>query len=151
MPLFFLLACAEAPSLPEGADRYDVTVTATDDTCHDTMEPYEERVDYAIFLRGRSADLYVGEQLFATGAIDGCDLSYQTAVYNNDTQSDGNVKWRLFGTATLDRGDDSCVDGEADWEGEEVFEVVDAPSDTIEPGCTYTLTTTGVVVRGTSG
>ncbi len=150
MHLLFLVACAEAPSLPEGVDRYDVTVTATDDTCHDTLVPHEEHVDYALFLRGRSADLYVGEQLFATGAIDGCDLTYQTAVYNNDTTADGNVKWRLSGSATVDRGDDSCVDGDADWDGQEVFEVVDAPSDTIEPGCTYTTTTSGVIVRGTS-
>ena len=32
------------------------------------------------------------------------------------------------------------------WEGEEIFEVVAAPEDSIVPGCTYETTTTGTVV-----
>jgi hypothetical protein len=154
--LALLLACAEESRVPEGALFYDVTVTATADSCHpDATEGYEETFRYAVFFgssasadaaSGARAEVYVDEELFAVGSIAGCSMSYQTVVFGEDTEADGNVKWQLTGAADLDRGDDSCVPTDKDWEGEETFEVIAAPDESVAPGCTYETATTGTVV-----
>jgi hypothetical protein len=147
--LFALLACQES-RVPADADHFTVTVTATSDTCHpDASEGYEETFEYAVFFAdAQRAEVYVGEELFAVGTIAGCTLSYQTVVFGEETEADGNVKWQLFGEAQFDTvpGADACVDGEDDWLGEEVFEIVSSVDETLEPGCQYVTETRGKAV-----
>ncbi len=146
MLLLALFACQES-RIPEDALFYDVTVTATADSCHpDATEGYEETFSYAVFFDAARAEVYVGEELFAVGSVAGCTLSYQTVVFGEDTEADGNVKWQLFGQAEIDPGEGPCVEGEDAWAGTETFEIVSSTDDTLEPGCTYETETRGTFV-----
>ena len=92
--LALLLACAEESRVPEGALFYDVTVTATADSCHpDATEGYEETFRYAVFFgssasadaaSGARAEVYVGEELFAAPAYAGKDPSYRASLQVQD-------------------------------------------------------------------
>ena len=142
-----IAACKEESKVPEGAAGYAITVTAVADQCHpDSEQGYTESFDYFIALDASTATIYIDEQVFAIGIASGCTLSYQTPIIGEDTDNDGNVKWQLFGEASLDAGDDACVPGENDWEGTEAFEIVSSEDDTLEPGCEYRTETTGKLI-----
>lgn len=153
-----LLACTES-RIPEGSLFYDVTVTTDDregtlpagsDTCHpDSTEGYEDTFSYALAFEGSKATIYVGEDVFAIGTISGCELTYSTVVIGEETENDGEVKWQLTGTASVDPTEgDACVEGEDDWLGTETFEIVSSAEETLEPGCEYTVNTIGGLVSG---
>lgn len=143
--LLFLLACAEESKVPEGAVFYEITVEAKSDSCHpDSTEGYKDTFSYAIVYDGSSVDIWIDDTVFASGTASGCDLTYQTVVTQEETEGDGMVKWQLFGQAAFDAGDDACVASENDWEGTEYFEIVSSDDETLEPGCDYEMTTTGV-------
>lgn len=147
MTLLLLLACQQESKVPEDATGYSITVTAEKDECHpDATEGYEETFQYFIALDGSSASIYIDEQLFASGIVSGCAITYQTPIIGEDTEKDGNVKWQLFGEANFDDGSDACVTGKNDWEGTEYFEIVSTENDTLEPGCEYQTTTAGTVL-----
>jgi hypothetical protein len=154
MLLAALLACTES-RIPEGALFYDVTVAPADvdedgliDSCHPDapVAAFEDTYRYAVFFDAERAEIYVGEELFAVGSLGGCRLQYQTVVVGEESDADGDVKWQLFGSAALDPGDDACVEGEGDWTGSEVFEIVASEDDVLSVGCTYETQTTGVFV-----
>lgn len=143
-----LLACKEESKIPEGAVGYEITVTAVADQCHpDANEGYEETFIYHLALDASTATIYIDEQIFAVGLASGCTLSYQTPIIGEESESDGDIKWQLFGEASLDAGDDACVPGENDWEGTEAFEIVLSEDDTLEPGCEYRTETTGKLIE----
>jgi hypothetical protein len=149
--LLALFACQES-RVPEDAYFYDVTVTATADTCHpEAQEGYEETFRYAVFFDAERAEVYVGEELFALGSIAGCRLSYETVTFGQDTEDDGNVKWKLRGEADIDPGEGPCVEGEDAWSGTEVFEILANEPETLEPGCTFTTETRGAFVVPAEG
>ncbi len=165
MLFFLLLACGRDSVIPEGSIYFDVTVTAEDvdgdtfiDTCHPDateLEAYSETFRYAVFFDANRAEVYVvtdtdvgqDAQLFAVGSLNGCDMEYATVIVGEETESDGEVKWKLSGAAAFDVGTNQCVDEEgADWLGTEIFEIESSTDDTLEVGCTYELRTTGVYV-----
>ncbi len=147
-----MLACSNS-RVPEDAIFYDVKVTtydeATEETTSDSCHPdagvgYEETFAYAVAFEGSSATIYIGEDVFALGTVTGCDLTYSTVVIGEDTEADGAVKWQLTGTASIDPAEgDACVEGESDWNGTEIFEIVSSEDETLEPGCEYELFTFG--------
>lgn len=139
-----LLAACSNEKVPEDALWYDVTVTGVGpDECHPgNTEGYQENFRYALAFSASSATIYIDDVVFASGTLTGCNLTYTTVVYGEDTEN-GHIQWQLEGQAQVDAGDDSCVEGEGDWAGTEVFKVVEADSDDLEPGCTYPMETTG--------
>lgn len=151
-----LFACQES-KIPEDALHFDVQVTAADidddglaNTCHpESTEGFQQSFEYIVALEVGADDrivatVYIGEAAFATGTmVTGCEMEYQSVVMGEETEADGEVRWQLFGTAMFDAGNDGCVEGDGDWVGTEWFEVVSAPDETIEQGCTYEMTTTG--------
>ena len=146
MTLLLLLACQQASKVPENATPYLITVTATKDECHPAAtDGYEEKFTYFIALDGSSASIYIDEQLFASGIVSGCSITYQTPIIGEESENDGNIKWQLFGQADFDDGSDACVSGDNDWEGTEYFEIVSTENDTLEPGCEYQTDTVGKV------
>jgi hypothetical protein len=142
-----LIACQES-RVPEDSIYYDVTVTGETDGCHpDATDGYQSDFSYALSFDASSATIYIGEDVFAVGSITGCDLTYQTVVIGQDTESDGEVKWQLFGTASVDPAEgDACVEGDTDWEGTEYFEIVESADESLEVGCQYTMSTVGNLV-----
>lgn len=148
LSLLLLLTACERSIIPEDALWYSVTVTGIGpDECNPgNTEGYQQTFDYAVAFTASDADVYVNGQPFAAGVLNGCNLTYQTVVIGEDI-SIGEVKWQLSGSARIDAGDDSCVEGDADWEGGEVFTIVDADVEAedgvMEIGCTYPMSTAG--------
>jgi len=57
------------------------------------------------------------------------------------------VKWQLVGAAVLRQGGASCELTEGvDWEGTEVFEVVETDDPSLVLGCTYTMSVVGTYI-----
>lgn len=148
-----LLACNQS-KVPENAIFFDVSVSVGNndddpliDECHPDLAEvpgYAEDFTYALALDGTSATIYIGEDVFAAGTVSGCDLTYSTVVIGSETESDGPVKWQLSGTASVDPAEGgSCVDGDDEWAGTEVFEIVSSEDETLEPGCQYEMVTVG--------
>lgn len=150
MLLALALVACDNSKIPDDALFFDVTVTATADECHpDATEGYQETFTYAIGFEGSKATIWVGESVFAVGTITGCDLTYSTVVFGEETENDGEIKWQLTGVASVDPAEgDACVEGEGDWEGTEAFEVISSADETLEPGCQYQMETTGNLVAG---
>lgn len=151
LPLIMLLAACNNSRVPPEALVFNVTVTGIGpDSCHpgDTTG-YQADFEYAVAFSGSDADIYVDGEPFAAGVINGCNLTYQTAIIGQDVDS-GNIKWQLTGQALLDPADDTCVPGDGDWAGSETFTVVDAEVDeALDPttaGCTYPMSTGGSFV-----
>ncbi|MFZ5480708.1 MAG: hypothetical protein ACOZNI_28365 [Myxococcota bacterium] len=144
MGLFVLLAACQQSRVPAGALLYEITVTGTEDTCHpDAEEGYQETFTYAVALDAAETTIYIDDQVFAIGTIKGCEVEYNTVVIGEETEADGEVRWQLFGSADFDPGDDSCVEGENDWFGNETFEIVSTEDETLEEGCTYATEVAG--------
>lgn len=147
-----LFACQES-RIPEDALYFDVQVEAADtdddsyvDNCHpdDDVKAYKESFTYALVFEASAATIYIGEDVFASGTITGCSLTYETVVIGEETDGDGEVKWKLVGVADVDVVEgDACVDGDDDWSGSEYFEIVSSSEETLEPGCTYEMSTVG--------
>ncbi len=144
-----LLAC-EQSRVPEDAIYFEVEVTGNIDECHPEAEGgYRETFTYALAFDASSATIYIGEDVFAVGTIVGCDLEYHTVVIGEDTEADGAVKWQLYGSASVDPSPgDACVEGEAEWEGTEFFEIVSSEDETLVPGCQYSMTASGNLAGG---
>lgn len=146
--MLMMLACKHESKLPEGGTSYDITVTATKDECHPAAtEGYEETFTYYIALDGSTAGVYIDEQLFASGTVSGCTITYQTPIIGEESEQDGDIKWQLFGQADFDDGSDACVAGDKDWAGTEYFEIVATENDSLEPGCQYLTDTSGTVQK----
>jgi hypothetical protein len=144
VPLLLLLTACEESRVPEDALSFEVTTTGIADSCHpEATEGSVETYTYALAFDASSATIYIGEDVFAVGSITGCDLQYQTVIIGSETQNDGFVHWQLFGQASLDAGTNACVEGDDDWKGTETFEIQSSDDDTLEPGCTYDMKTTG--------
>ena len=151
-----LIACSNS-KIPEDAIFYDITVTTADledglgggvDECHpDSTEGYEKTFEYALAFDGTKATIYIGEDVFASGTIQGCRLTYSTVVIGGETEEDGAIKWQLFGSADVDPSEgNACVEGDSDWRGTEAFVIVNSENETLEPGCEYRTNTYGGLV-----
>lgn len=146
-----LVACGEPDKVPADALLYTVQVTATGpDECHPgNTEGWQETYEYAVYFDAAEATLYVDREPFGSGTVTGCNLSYQTVVLGTQGRSGGELKWQITGSAQLDRGDNSCVMGDADaggnldFNGTETIEIIGSEDDAIEVGCTYPMSTTG--------
>jgi hypothetical protein len=131
--------------LDYGAQADDVGL---DDICGTNCEGAKANIGqdyrYALFTDGRSANIKIDDQQFASGVEEGCTLSYQTPVWL-ETRAKGDVQWSIQSVDTLKQGDATCseLDGKYDWVGFEVITVVESEDPDLVPGCTY-----GVAVVG---
>ncbi len=141
MFVILLLACAES-KIPADSQHFSVTVDADDGD-------YSETFNYYVAFDASSATLYIDEAAFARGTLTGCSLTYQSVVFGQ-SRPDGDVKWQLFGNASIESAQgDPCVDGEDDWSGTEYAEIVASDDESIEVGTEYYMTTTGKFVGNT--
>lgn len=143
LPLALLFGCDNS-KVPDTALWYSVTVTGVGpDECNPgNTQGYQETFEYAVAFTASDADIYVNGEPFAAGVLNGCNLTYQTVVIGEDTER-GPVKWQLSGQAIIDAGDDSCAQGDGDWQGTETFTIIDSDVEEIEIGCTYPMETLG--------
>lgn len=137
-----------AAELP--GSRFDVSIRGDVNDC--TATPAENRVEsheYRLEIDGLDIVLAIGEDEFAVGEIDGCNIEYETVVvtdYRNDSEGNQHeIRWKLNGEATIDQlGGVACLDEPGvDWEGTETITVIRSQHPAVDPGCTYTMDVTG--------
>jgi len=131
-------------------EYFDLVVTTTENECTGNGLSYTDGFEYRVMLDGNDATVAVGEDVFAVGTLDGCNLSYTSLVWTTylaDGDSQKEVKWQIDGNAEVNfGGGGGCVD-QADWEGTENFQILASEHSAISPGCLYELSVTGTWLR----
>ena len=139
-----MTGCAEEPA--EGF-VWDIDLVATIDGCNNPPIGYQESLDYRLVFDSADVSLSIGEDEFATGTISGCQINYQTVVWGQEREVDGQtyeVKWQLVGEALWRQGGDTCnLPTGTDWIGTEVTTIVSSTDPNLEIGCEYTMETNG--------
>lgn len=142
-----LVACAAEDELP--GDYFEIKAIGEENDCTDGAANLDEKFEYRVVLDGNTAELAIGPDVFATGRLEGCLLSYESVVWE-EKRDGGEISWQIIGSATVNI-DDSCpppVEGE-DWVGFEDFEIVSADDSVgLSPGCTYRTALKGRYVKG---
>ena len=139
----FLGGCS-SPPLP--GYLWSITVTGAQDLCNNPPVDYagEKNFEYRIEFSGSSVTLSIEADAFATGAISGCDIAYDSVVWG-EAHDGYDLKWQLHGEATFRQGGDSCnLDPGVDWTGTETFTIVSSDDAAVATGCTYTLDNSGI-------
>jgi hypothetical protein len=145
----FLLAGCGAGELP--GQYFDVSASGAENLCTGGGTAYSDKFEYRVVIAGNSLQVAIEDDIFATGTIEGCSLSY-TSIAWKDYRDDFEINWQILGTARANLGGGAgCVDGTADWEGEETFIVITSAHPEVSPGCTYTLDLTGKFLREVGG
>lgn len=139
-----LLASCGEEDLP--GFLWQVSLSGAEDTCHDQLDDYTENLTYRLDFEGSYVELAIDADRFATGTISGCDIAYESVVWQQAI--DGyTVHWQLTGSARYRQGGSSCSLGQGvDWFGTETFELVYSEHPDLETGCTYTLNVEGAYV-----
>jgi len=123
--------------------EWDITLAGTDGN------EYQEELTYRLSFVPDTAyvNLAIGEDGFASGQIAGCDITYQSVVWG-EVRDGYEVRWRIDGQATYQQqsGCETQLPDGIDWEGTEVFEIVQSEHPEIPPGATYTVLTSGTYV-----
>ena len=138
--LISLLGC-KATEEPDGV--WSVTVTGTETNCISDTSGYLESFNYALFFDGTQTEVYIEDDLFATGQLRGCYLEYRSAVYLEEAL-DGAFRWGISGTADVQGLGGGCdLPEDLDWSGTETLTVEESDNPNIEEGCTYTMAVEG--------
>ena len=139
--------CSEEP--PDGF-VWAIDLVGTIDGCNNPVVGYQTSSDYRLTFEGSAVALSIGPDEFANGTISGCQVAYQTVVWGEDREIDGEmheIKWQITGDAIFRQGGDTCnLPVGTDWIGTEITTILDSTSPSFEVGCTYTVETTGAYV-----
>jgi hypothetical protein len=140
-------ACASDEALP--GEYFSIEATGETNDCTGEPPDLDETFQYRVVLDGNTAEIAIGPDVFATGRLEGCLLSYESVVWEEDRQG-GEISWQIIGSATVNI-DGACpppVEGE-DWLGSEEFEIVSADDAVgMSPGCRYRSALLGSHVKG---
>jgi hypothetical protein len=136
----FLLAGCGGGEL--AGQYFDVTAKGAENLCTGSGTDYTEQLIYRLVVEGNSLQVAVEDDVFATGTIEGCSLSYSSIVWS-DYRDEKEIKWQIIGSARANLGGGAGCVPDGDWEGDEQFVVITSEHDEVQPGCTYDLTMTG--------
>ena len=141
MPIFLILACANAPD-PDGS--WGISVTGLETNCTQQAEGFREDYVYDLFYQGSFVEIRIEDEIFATGRRSGCFLEYQSSIYLEKDPA-GNFNWQISGVTEYQSSAGGCTQlpDKADWYGTEVVTVVSSDNDSVEEGCTYEMQTVG--------
>ena len=129
---------------------FDLKANGTENLCTGGGTSYSETLEYRVIVDGNDLQLAIEEDIFATGTIEGCSLSYASIVWS-DYRDDKEIKWQILGSADANLGGASGCVTDGDWQGEETFIIVTSEHDEVQPGCTYSLGLTGKFLREVGG
>ena len=136
-----IVGCNGGGELP--GHYWQVTALAEVDSCNDPTVPYEQTFDFRVVFDGNDVELAIDEDVFATGTSSGCDISYETPIWTDSRDDGTEIRWMLTGSAKIGTQEDACIiEGDVDWSGTEVFEIVYSNNDDIAQGCEYELEVT---------
>ena len=155
------VACGPEEVPPDGVWNVTVRSALNDDgtefspesTCigeDEDITTYQTSHTYSLFYDGDAVEIDVDQQAFAQGTRTGCSLSYESAVWLEDRPG-GLVTWRIVGTADYRGAAGGCderFEGDLDWQGTEVIEVVNSEDESVQPGCEYHLEVEGTWANG---
>ena len=120
------------------------TGTFDPESCGYDWQGFEETFEYRLVYDGAAVDLAIGDDIFATGHLSGCQVAYESVVWGSEVDG-AEVRWQLLGDATFRPGGASCnLDDGVDWVGSEIFEIVHSEHEQLNAGCWFSLTTSGV-------
>ncbi len=148
----FATCCALLAGCGDGelpGHYFDVRLEGTENGCTgDDPGGYGEEFEYRLALDVNDATLSIGEDVFATGTLEGCQLTYTSLVWTS-YRNNSAVTWQISGTARIDLGGgEGCVTGTGDWDGTETFVVLEsAEGSGVAAGCTYDLRVAGTWSR----
>ncbi len=164
VPLFLLLAaCGEDEAVPDGVWKVtlsnqdgdcrkvrDYTGLSTDDLCGTDCEgevpQIEETVRYELFFDGDNAEIKLDGQTFASGVLEGCQLSYESPVWLEDRKS-GDLQWSVVGHETEVQAKVDCgLPKDVDWIGYEEIRILESEDPAQEAGCGYRVAAVGEYV-----
>lgn len=141
------LAACEPEEVPDMS--YTVTITGETNGCTASTQGYRETLQYDVFYdpeEQHRIEIRVEETPMALGSVTGCTMKYATSTWLEERGA-YTIQWSLEGKATYQSGGGGCLDGEYDWEGEEVITVVASDDPEIAIDCTYTMSTLGTLVQ----
>ncbi len=136
--------------------EYRIEATGLENGCTDAPANLSERFTYRVVVDGSNVELAVGPDVFATGFMDGCVLTYESVVWE-ERYSGGEISWQLYGDAVVeipgsDCGDPDELAGGLDWGGSETFILKSSTEEAeMSPGCEYTSTLAGTLQRNKNG
>lgn len=121
---------------------WDVVVEGSENLCTGNAPDYREEYEYRVLLEGNDIQVAIDEDVFATGTIEGCTVTYNSLSWS-DYRDDLEIQWEILGSARVNIGGDKGCIPDRDWDGTETFLVTESAHPDVQPGCTYTLTVTG--------
>jgi hypothetical protein len=143
VPLLALGGCGDK-ELP--GDYWSIAVDGVENACTGGGAEYHQDYEYRVLFEGNDITVAIGEDIWATGVVEGCTLTYTSLVWS-DYREDLEIEWEILGNSQVNvGGGGGCVDG-TDWLGTETFIVTSSAHPDVQPGCTYTLDVTGEYLK----
>ncbi|MBX2796304.1 MAG: hypothetical protein KTR31_01505 [Myxococcales bacterium] len=140
---FFALLLTGCDGEELTGNLFDLTLTGADNQCTGNGTDHTERHQYRVDFDNTDLIVAVGEDVWATGTIDGCNLEYTSIVWSS-LRGGFEIEWQISGQAQVDvAGGDGCATDDDDWVGTETFLVTNSAHPKVQPGCTYSLDVSG--------
>lgn len=125
---------------------FDIRLDGAENGCTAGTD-YADTLEYRVALDVNDATLAIGPDVFATGSLEGCQLTYTSLVWTSSRDS-AEITWQIFGEARIDLdGGEGCVEADSDWAGTETFVVLSSNAEDVAAGCTYELAVDGTFSR----
>jgi hypothetical protein len=134
-----IVGCGDA-ALP--GDLFQISAKGLEDGCTGGNANLSENFEYRVVFDGNNVEIAVGEDVFASGRADGCLISYESVVWQED-RNGKSVNWQILGSATVDVNGSCETGSESDWIGTESFQIVNSEDESLTPGCSYLTELTG--------
>ena len=132
------------PSLAFGDKGLVVTFTPPSEVSHAAL--YLHVDGDKLFYDGDNAEIKVDGQTFATGVLEGCELSYESPVWLEE-RSEGDIQWSVIGHETEVQAKVDCgLPQGVDWIGYEEIQIIESEDPAMSPGCSYRVSVTGEYV-----
>lgn len=126
---------------------FALTLRGAENLCTGNGTGYTDNFEYRLEVDGNDVSVAIGEDIWATGLVDGCTVSYTSLAWS-DYRDDGQgnsleIQWQINGEARVNLGGGGgCVEKD-DWEGTETFVITESAHPDVQAGCTYTLDAVG--------
>ena len=136
-----LTGCGEKA---EPGFQWDVTALVTGNYCFEADEGWQKEYTYKLSYEGAAVSLSIGNDQFATGTIQGCQIVYHSVVWMEER--DGfEIRWKLDGEAYYrqEGGCETFLDDNIDWLGTETFTIENSNHPEYPVGCTMELEVQG--------
>ena len=142
LPLIILAGCdsQELPGSYFNVDRAGVAVSQGN--CAGNVMAFGERLQYRMDLRGNEVTVAVGEDVFAGGFAKGCEITYDTIIWTS-VRDGFTIDWQVNGTADVDKDGGTVCNANVDWQGTEVYSIVNSQHPDVSPDCQYTVEVSG--------